>query len=152
MQPSFSILPMARGKLMTTNEQLHFMPLDLDTFSGSERFMAGTRLGTAFNQGMRAYLRAAYTDAIEHFKAALIAAYVEGEEQAQIYERERAIVCLYIGNALAFQDDWQGALHEYLESVRTDEQLAEAHYNLGVAFAALGQFDSAIAAFKKALE
>ena len=72
---------------MAANDQLHFMPLDLDTFTGSERFMAGTRLGAAFSQGMRSYLRAAYGDAIEHFKAALIAAYVDGEEQAQIYER-----------------------------------------------------------------
>ena len=152
MQPSLLTLSMAGSKLMTIGELLHFMPLDLDTFSGSERFMTGTRLGTAFSKGMRAYLHAAYINAVEHFRAALIAAYVEGEEQAQIYERERAIVCLYIGNALAFQDDWQGALHEYLESVKTDQRLAEAHYNLGVAFAALSQFDHAIAAFKKALE
>jgi tetratricopeptide (TPR) repeat protein len=137
---------------MMTNEPLNFMPLDLDTFSGSERFMAGTRLGAAFSQGIRAYLRASYSDAIEHFKAALIAAYVEGEEQAQIYDRERAIIYLYIGNALAFQDDWEGALREYLEAVQTDPQLAEAHYNLGVAFAARGQLDRAIAAFKEALE
>ncbi|GAB4205100.1 MAG: tetratricopeptide repeat protein [Roseiflexaceae bacterium] len=137
---------------MTVNEPLNFMPLDLDTFSGSERFMAGTRLGAAFSQGFRAYLRAAYSDAIEHFKAALIAAYMEGEEQAQIYDRERAIIYLYIGNALAFQEDWEGALREYLESVQTDPQLAEAHYNLGVAFAARGQLDRAIAAFKEALE
>jgi tetratricopeptide (TPR) repeat protein len=137
---------------MIVNEPLNFMPLDLDTFSGSERFMAGTRLGAAFGQGIRAYLRAAYADAIEHFKAALIAAYVEGEEQAQIYDRERAIIYLYIGNALAFQEDWEGALREYLEAVQTDPQLAEAHYNLGVAFAAQGQLDRAIAAFKEALE
>ncbi|HRC77769.1 MAG TPA: tetratricopeptide repeat protein, partial [Kouleothrix sp.] len=137
---------------MTVNEPLNFMPLDLDTFAGSERFMAGTRLGAAFSQGIRAYLRAAYSDAIEHFKAALIAAYVEGEEQAQIFDRERAIIYLYIGNALAFQDDWDGALREYLEAVQTDPQLAEAHYNLGVAFAARGQLDRAIAAFKESLE
>jgi len=109
---------------MTVNEPLSFMPLDLDTFSGSERFMAGTRLGAAFSQGIRAYLRASYGDAIEHFKAALIAAYVEGEEQAQIFDRERAIIYLYIGNALAFQEDWDGALREYLEAVQTDPQLA----------------------------
>lgn len=137
---------------MSANDQLHFMPLDLDTFAGSERFMAGTRLGAAFSQGMRSYLRAAYTEAIEHFKAALIAAYVDGEEQAQIFERERAIIYLYIGNALAFQDDWDGALREYLEAVQTDPQLAEAHYNLGVSFAAMGQIDRAIAAFKETLE
>ncbi|HMQ32541.1 MAG TPA: tetratricopeptide repeat protein [Chloroflexaceae bacterium] len=137
---------------MSANDQLHFMPLDLDTFTGSERFMAGTRLGAAFSQGMRSYLRAAYTEAIEHFKAALIAAYVDGEEQAQIFERERAIIYLYIGNALAFQDDWEGALREYLEAVQTDTQLAEAHYNLGVSFAAMGQIERAIAAFKETLE
>ncbi len=137
---------------MSANDQLQFMPLDLDTFSGSERFMTGTRLGAAFSQGMRSYLRAAYSEAIEHFQAALIAAYVDGEEQAQIYERERAIIYLYIGNALAFQDDWEDALREYLEAVQTDPQLAEAHYNLGVAFAALGQTDRAIAAFKETLE
>ncbi len=137
---------------MAAKEPLNFMPLDLDTFAGSERFMAGTHLGAAFSKGMRAYLRSAYSDAIEHFKAALIAAYVDGEEQAQIYDRERAIIYLYIGNALAFQDDWDGALREYLESVQTDPQLAEAHYNLGVSFAIRGQIDRAIAAFKEALE
>ena len=137
---------------MPSNEPLIFMPLDLDTFSGSERFMAGTRLGAAFGRGIRAYLRAAYADAIEHFKAALIAAYVEGEEQAQIYDRERAIIYLYSGNAWAFQDEWDAALREYLESVQTDPQLAEAHYNLGVAFAARAQFDKAIAGFKESLE
>jgi tetratricopeptide (TPR) repeat protein len=137
---------------MAAHEPLSFMPLDLDTFTGSERFMSGTRLGAAFSQGMRSYLRAAYVDAIEHFKAALIAAYVDGEEQAQIYERERAIIYLYIGNALAFQEQWENALREYLEAVQTDQQLAEAHYNLGVAFAARGQIDRAIGAFRETLE
>jgi tetratricopeptide (TPR) repeat protein len=137
---------------MAVNEPLTFMPLDLDTFTGSERFMAGTRLGAAFSQGIRSYLRAIYAEAIEHFKAALIAAYVDGEEQAQIFDRERAIIYLYIGNAQAFQEDWEAALREYLEAVQTDPQLAEAHYNLGVAFAARGQLDRAIAAFKEALE
>lgn len=137
---------------MSANDQLQFMPLDLDTFTGSERFMTGTRLGAAFSQGMRSYLRAAYTEAIEHFKAALIAAYVDGEEQAQIYGRERAIIYLYIGNALAFQEEWEGALREYLEAVQTDPRLAEAHYNLGVAFAALTQIERAVAAFKETLE
>lgn len=137
---------------MTANEPLNFMPLDLDTFSGSERFMTGTRLGAAFSQGIRAYLRAQYAEAIEYFKSALIAAYVEGEEQAQIYDRERAIIYLYSGNALAFQEDWEGSLREYLESVQIDPQLAEAHYNIGVAFAANGRVDRAIAAFKEALE
>jgi tetratricopeptide (TPR) repeat protein len=137
---------------MTTNEPLMFMPLDLDTFTGSERFVEGTRMGAAFSQGIRSYLRASYSDAIEHFKAALIAAYVDGEEKAQIYDRERAIIYLYIGNALAFQDDWEAAMREYLEAVQTDPKLAEAHYNLGVAFAARGQLDRAISGFKEALE
>ncbi|NCC37760.1 MAG: hypothetical protein EOM24_37990, partial [Chloroflexia bacterium] len=61
---------------MSASEQLQLMPLDPGMYSGSERLMAGTRLGTAFSQGLRAYLRAAYYDAIEHFKAALIAVYV----------------------------------------------------------------------------
>jgi tetratricopeptide (TPR) repeat protein len=137
---------------MTVNEPLNFMPLDLDTFSGSERFMAGTRLGAAFSMGISAYLRADYSNAIDHFKQALIAAYIEGEERAQIYDRERAIIYLYIGNALAFQEEWEASLREYLEAVQTDPQLSEAHYNLGVAFAARGQIDRAIAAFKEALE
>lgn len=140
------------GFHMAANEPLLFMPLDLDTFAGSERFVEGTRMGAAFSQGIRAYLRAAYADAIEHFRKALIAAYVDGEEKAQIYDRERAIIYLYIGNALAFQEDWEAALREYLEAVQTDPQLAEAHYNLGVAFAARSQLDQAISAFKEALE
>lgn len=113
--------------------------------------MLGTRLGAAFGQGIRAYLRADYTEAIEHFKAALIAAYIEGEDRAQIYDRERAIIYLYIGNALGFREEWDAALAEYLEAVHTDPQLAEAHYNLGVAFAALGRIDRAIAALKESL-
>ena len=138
---------------MTTNvDTLNVMPLDLDTFAGSERFMAGTRLGAAFGRGIKAYLAANYPDAIEHFKTALIAAYVEGDEKSQIYDRERAIIYLYIGNACAFQDDWPTAQREYLESVQTDPQLAEAHYNLGVAFGAMRQIDRAIGAFKEALE
>ncbi len=137
---------------MTSNEPLLFMPLDLDTFAGSERFVEGTRMGAAFSQGIRAYLRASYADAIEHFRKALIAAYVDGEEKAQIYDRERAIIYLYIGNALAFQEDWEDSLREYLEAVQTDPKLAEAHYNLGVAFAARSQLERAIAAFKEALE
>jgi tetratricopeptide (TPR) repeat protein len=137
---------------MLAHEPLLFMPLDLDTFAGSERFLEGTRMGAAFSQGIRAYLRASYGDAIEHFRKALIAAYVEGEEKAQIYDRERAIIYLYIGNALAFQEDWEDSQREYLEAVQTDPKLAEAHYNLGVAFAALSQLDQAISAFKECLE
>jgi tetratricopeptide (TPR) repeat protein len=137
---------------MTVNEPLNFMPLDLDTFSGSERFMSGTRLGAAFGMGFSSYLRADYTGAIDSFKQALIAAYIEGEEQAEIYDRERAIIYLYIGNALAFQEDWEGAQREYLQAVQTDKQLSEAHYNLGVAFAAQGQIERSISAFKGALE
>ena len=137
---------------MAAGEPLLFMPLDLDTFAGSERFMEGTQMGAAFSQGIRLYLRAAYAEAIEHFRRALIAAYVDGEEKAQIYDRERAIIYLYIGNALAFQEEWEDALREYLEAVQTDPQLSEAHYNLGVAFAAMGQIDRATAAFKECLE
>lgn len=144
----------SEGVRMASSEHdpLLFMPLDLDTFAGSERFVEGTRMGAAFSQGIRSYLRASYSDAIEYFRKALIAAYVDGEEKAQIYDRERAIIYLYIGNALAFQEDWEDALREYLEAVQTDPQLAEAHYNLGVAFAARGQLDRAISAFKEALE
>ncbi len=137
---------------MNPPETLVFMPLDLDTFVGSERFMDGSELGTAFNQGIRAYLHAQYPEAVERFKAALIAAYVEGGQRAIISDRERAIIYLYIGNAWAFAEDWDAALREYLEAVRSDPSLTEAHYNLGVAFAAAGQAERAIAAFKEALD
>ncbi len=128
------------------------MPLDLDTFAGSERFMAGNELGLAFSEGMKAYLHARYPEAIERFKAALIAAYVDGGQRALISDRERAIIYLYIGNACAFADDWDAALREYLEAAQTEPQLAEAHFNMGVAFAATAQFERAITAFKEALE
>src|SRR3954468_1268393 len=72
--------------------------LDLDTFSGSERFMQGANLGAAFATGMRAYLDANYGAALTEFKRALIAAYVDGDDLAQIWERERAIIHLYLGN------------------------------------------------------
>lgn len=138
--------------MSVSTDSLTFMPLDLDTFYGSERFMSGTRLGAAFSRGIQAYLNAHYQEAIEHFKTALIAAYVESDERSQIYDRERAIIYLYIGNSWANLNDWSTAQREYLESVQTDPQLAEAHYNLGVAFAALGYMDRAVAAFKEALE
>lgn len=133
-------------------ERSVFMPLDLDTFVGSERFMHGSKLGTAFGHGIRAYLSARYSQAVEHFKVALIAADVDGGQRAITSDRERAILYLYIGNARAFTNDWDGSHREYVEAVRTDPSLAEAHYNLGVAFAASGQSERAIAAFKEALE
>lgn len=137
--------------MMKAGETLMFMPLDLDTFMGSERFMDGSELGIAFNQGIRAYLHARYADAVDHFKTALIAAYVDDGQRPILADRERAIIYLYIGNARAYAEDWDAALLEYLEAVNTDASLTEAHYNLGVAFAAVGQFDRAIAAFKEAL-
>lgn len=109
-------------------------------------------MGAAFGQGIRAYLRAGYQDAVEHFRKALIAAYANDEEKAQIYDRERAIIYLYIGNALVFQEAWDDALREYLAAVETEPALAEAHYNLGVAFAARGQLERAVSAFKEALD
>jgi tetratricopeptide (TPR) repeat protein len=137
---------------MANNEPLIFMPLDLDTFAGSERFLEGTKMGAAFSMGIRAYLRASYAEALEHFRAAIIAAYMEGEEKVQIFDRERAIIYLYRGNALAFQEDWDGAQREYLEAVQIEPHLAEAHYNLGVSFAARNQLDRAVSTFKEALE
>ena len=115
---------------MATGEALLFMPLDLDTFLGSERFMDGSELGKVFNQGIRAYLHAQYREAVECFKAALIAAYVD-DGRAILTERERAIIYLYIGNARAYAEEWDAALLEYLEAVNTDPSLTEAHYNLG---------------------
>jgi len=98
--------------------------LDLDTFSGSERFMSGTSLGAAFSTGMRAYLDGRYSDTVTELKTALRVAYVEGDEYAQIWERERAIIHLYLGNALAYEDSWNAALDEYMNAVQNDTQLA----------------------------
>ena len=126
--------------------------LDLDTFSGSERFMSGTSLGAAFSTGMRAYLDGRYSDTVTELKTALRVAYVEGDEYAQIWERERAIIHLYLGNALAYEDSWNAALDEYMNAVQNDTQLAEGHYNLGVAFRALNKLYEAVAAFKVALQ
>ncbi|MEM8529636.1 MAG: tetratricopeptide repeat protein [Chloroflexota bacterium] len=137
---------------MSDQDMLQFMPLDLDIFSEGERFRTGTRLGAAFSEGIRAYSRAAYSDAIEHFRAALIAAYVEGEEQDRIYARERAMIYLYIGNALALQDKWDASLHEYMEAIHIYPHLIEAHYNVGVALAAQRKIHRAIAAFQETLQ
>ena len=126
--------------------------LDLDTFSGSERFMQGTNLGAAFATGMRAYLDANYSLALTEFKRALIAAYVDGDDHAQIWERERAIIHLYLGNCYAQLNEWAQAQAEYTNAVQIDDRLAEGHYNLGVAFRAHKQLSEAIAAFKLALQ
>ncbi len=130
----------------------HLLILDLDTFTGSERFMSGTSLGAAFSTGMRAYLDGRYAEAVSEFKTALIAAYVEGDDYAQIWDRERAIIHLYLGNAYAYEDVYAEALNEYMNAVQIDGQLAEGHYNLGVAFRALGKLYEAVAAFKVALQ
>ena len=71
--------------------------------------MQGTNLGAAFATGMRAYLNADYGAALAEFKTALIAAYVEGDDQAQIWERERAIIHLYLGNCYANLEEWSAA-------------------------------------------
>jgi len=125
--------------------------LDLDTFTGSERFMQGTNLGAAFATGMRAYLNTDYRGALNEFKRALIAAYVEGDDLAQIWERERAIIHLYLGNCYANLDEWAAAQNEYTNAVQIDDRLAEGHYNLGVAFRAHRELPAAIGAFKTAL-
>lgn len=138
---------------MANEEKVQLVVLDLDTFAGSERFMQATRAGAAFSKGLRAYLNAEYDRAAEEFRLALIAAYVEGDTlEAGVTDRDRAIICLYIGNSLAIQGDWEGATREYLNAVQTDPSLAEAHYNIGVSFAARGQIEKAINAFKEALK
>jgi len=137
---------------MSNEEQVRLVVLDLDTFSGSEHFMQATRAGASFAKGLTAYLGADYLKAAEEFRLALIAAYVEGDTEASVTDRDRAIIYLYVGNALTFQSDWAGALREYLNAVQTDPKMAEAHYNIGVSFAAQGQIDKAINAFKETLK
>ncbi len=149
--PSSSMnIPSAKTVSQKMDDKL--LILDLDTFSGSERFMSGTSLGAAFSTGMRAYLDGRYADAAVEYKTALIAAYVEGDDYAQIWDRERAIIHLYRGNAFAYIDTWNEALTEYMNAVQIDTQLAEGHYNLGVSFRAIGKLYEAVAAFKVALQ
>ncbi len=138
---------------MPDKDRVRLVVLDLDTFRGSERFMQATRAGASFSKGLRSYLNAEYDAAAEEFRLALIAAYVEGDTpETEVTDRDRAIIYLYIGNALAFQNDWSGALREYLNAVQTDASLAEAHYNIGVSFAARGELEKAGNAFKEALK
>jgi len=137
---------------MSNHERLQLVLLDLDTFRGSERFMQATRAGAAFGKGLRTYLNADYARAAEEFRLALIAAYVEGDTEAVVTDRDRSIIYLYIGNAHATRADWEGALREYLNAVQTDPSLAEAHYNIGVSFAAQNQIEKAINAFKETLK
>ncbi|MGB9722309.1 MAG: tetratricopeptide repeat protein [Chloroflexia bacterium] len=138
---------------MADEEKIQLVVLDLDTFAGSERFMEATRAGSAFSKGLQAYLNADYPRAAEEFRLALLAAYVEGESsEVPVTDRDRAIIYLYIGNAMALRNDWDGALREYLNAVQTDPSLAEAHYNIGVSFAAKGQIEKAINAFREALK
>jgi tetratricopeptide (TPR) repeat protein len=131
--------------------KLRLVVLDLDTFTGSEYFMQATQSGVSFGKGLRVYLDANYAQAVEEFRLALIAAYVEGDGQKAVRPRERAIIYLYIGNSLAFQEDWPAALGEYLNAVQTDPTLAEAHYNIGVSFAAQGKVEEAENAFRESL-
>jgi tetratricopeptide (TPR) repeat protein len=138
---------------MPNEDRVQLVVLDLDTFSGSERFLEATKAGASFTKGLRAYLNADYKQAASEFRLAQIAAYVEGDTTETIVsDRDRAIIYLYIGNALAIQEDWDGALREYLNAVQNDETLAEAHYDIGSAFAAQGQIQKGINAFKEALK
>ncbi len=138
---------------MPNEDRVQLVVLDLDTFSGSERFLEATKAGASFTKGLRAYLNADYPQAASEFRLAQIAAYVEGDTTETIVnDRDRAIIYLYIGNALAIQGDWSAALREYLNAVQNDDTLAEAHYDIGVAFAAEGQIQKAINAFKEALK
>jgi tetratricopeptide (TPR) repeat protein len=136
---------------MPNEDKVQLVVLDLDTFSGSERFMQATRAGASFSKGLQAYLNADYTQAAEEFRLALIAAYVEGDTEAVVTDRDRSIIYLYVGNALAIRNDWAAAMREYLNAVQTDPSLAEAHYNIGVTFAAQGEVEKAINAFKETL-
>ncbi|GAC1651206.1 MAG: tetratricopeptide repeat protein [Herpetosiphon sp.] len=136
------------------HEPLLLMPLDLDTFVGSERFLTGEHLdsdlGRAFKDGMRAYLHARYGEAVAHFKTALE---VGGSEPAPLLgPRERAVICLYIGNACSFDDQWDTARCEYEAAINIDPTLPEAHYNLGVACAANARWEQAVTAFHACLE
>ncbi len=137
---------------MPQTEKLQLVVLDLDTFAGSERFIQETRAGRSFSAGLEAYLNANYAKAAEEFRLALIAAYVEGEGEATVTDRDRSIIYLYVGNSMAMTSDWEGAQREYLNAVQTDSALAEAHYNMGVSFAAKGQIEKAISAFKEGLK
>ena len=143
---------LAGNKAVSQKMDDKLLILDLDTFLGSERFMSGTSLGAAFSTAMRAYLDGCYAVAVGEFKTALIAAYVEGDEYTQIWDRERAIIHLYLGNSYAYGDSWHDALNEYMNAVQIDGQLAEGHYNLGVAFRALNKLYEAVAGFKVALQ
>src|SRR5437763_3462657 len=92
--------------------------LDLDTFSGSERFMSKSSLRAAFSQGIRAYLDGRYAEAVGEFNQALIATIVENDDYAEIWDRERAIIHLYLGNAYAYLVKWAEALDEYMNVVQ----------------------------------
>jgi tetratricopeptide (TPR) repeat protein len=131
---------------------LVFMPLDLETFAGSERLMDGHNLSTTFDSGLQAYVRAQYDESIAHFKAALQTPRPGSGSLAVLTPRERAVIHLYIGNALSNGKEWQAARREYQHAVDADPDLPEAHYNLGVALAALHLPDHAIIPFKEALD
>jgi Flp pilus assembly protein TadD len=43
------------------------------------------------------------------------------------------------GNQLLLKEDWAGARDAYLATIRSDQSLAEAHYNLALALERLGE-------------
>ena len=43
------------------------------------------------------------------------------------------------GNQLLLKEDWAGAREAYLATIRSDQSLAEAHYNLALALERLGE-------------
>lgn len=147
-----NLLNIPHAKTISQKMDDKLLILDLDTFTGSEKFMSGSGLGATFSAGMRAYLNGHYTDAIAEFKTALIAAYVEGDDYTQIWNRERAIIYLYLGNAYAYENLFEEAIQAYMLAINVDSKLAENHYNLGVVFRAQNKFYEAVAAFKVALQ
>lgn len=137
---------------MPQRKPLIFMPLDLDTFVGSERLIVGEPPGAALDGGFLAYLQAEYPAAIARFKLALQAPAAASGSAVPLTPRERAVIHLYVGNARALSDDWVAARQEYLHAVDADPGLPEAHYNLGAAAAAVHEASAAITAFKDALD
>ena len=68
------------------------------------------------------------------------------EEQKALQHNERGLQLFSKGK----QDD--AAIKEYQEAIRSDPKLAAAHNNLGSAYFAVGRFEDAAAAFRRACE
>jgi tetratricopeptide (TPR) repeat protein len=116
---------------------------DFNSFEVHTRLSQKMTSLTAFTVGLIYYLDQDYEEAIRHFKTA-------ADNAPEGFNLE--VVHFYKGNAHSLRAEPDEAISEYERAVEINPDFAEAHNNLGVAYAGQGRLDDAIGEFEEAIE